>query len=72
MFDAQGELAKQLGFTDTPSRRASEQLMQRYYRTAKAVSQLNTIVLQNLGGRVMPAHDKEYHPINCCQPSRLN
>src|SRR5258705_1677700 len=38
--------------------------MQRYYRTAKAVSQLNTIVLQNLDARIVPAHDKEYHPIN--------
>ena len=33
-----------------PSRRASEQLMQRYYRNAKAITQLNTILLQNLAG----------------------
>jgi [protein-PII] uridylyltransferase len=49
---------------ERPQRLASEQLMQRYYRTAIAVSQLNTILLQNLGARVMPARDEEYHPIN--------
>src|SRR5690606_27900340 len=38
--------------------------MQRYYRTAKAVYQLNTIVLQNLDARINPPVDKAYHPIN--------
>ncbi len=64
LFDHQSALAREFGLYDRPHRLASEQLMQRYYRTAKAVSQLNTIVLQNLAARVMPAHDKEYHPIN--------
>jgi [protein-PII] uridylyltransferase len=64
LFDFQTALARELGLHERPNRLASEQLMQRYYRTAKAVSQLNTIVLQNLSARVMPAHDKEYHPIN--------
>lgn len=64
LFDYQTSLARELGFHDRPHRLASEQLMQRYYRTAKAVSQLNTILLQNLGARVAPVHDKEYHPIN--------
>ena len=31
--------------------------MQRYFRTAKAVTQLNTIVLQNLGAAIFPAFD---------------
>ncbi len=64
LFDFQSELAREFGFYDRPHRLASEQLMQRYYLTAKAVSQLNTIVLQNLVGRIMPAHGKEYRPIN--------
>jgi [protein-PII] uridylyltransferase len=64
LFDHQTALARKFGIHDRPHRLASEQLMQRYYRTAKAVAQLNTIVLQNLGGRVMPAHDKEYRPVN--------
>ena len=55
LFDHQSALAREFGVYDRPHRLASEQLMQRYYRTAKAVSQLNTIVLQNLGARVMPA-----------------
>jgi len=64
LFDHQTALAREFGIHDRPHRLASEQLMQRYYRTAKAVSQLNAIVLQNLSGRVTPAHDTEYHPIN--------
>jgi len=64
LFDYQASLARQLGLHDRPHRLASEQLMQRYYRTAKAVSQLNNILLQNLGARVVPVHDTEYHPIN--------
>src|SRR3970282_400189 len=43
VFDLQGALAVQLGHTDTVQRRASEALMQRYYRAAKAVTQLNAI-----------------------------
>jgi [protein-PII] uridylyltransferase len=64
LFDHQTALARKFGIHDRPHRLASEQLMQRYYRTAKAVSQLNTIVLQNLDARITPPQDKEYHPIN--------
>jgi [protein-PII] uridylyltransferase len=64
LFDFQTALAREFGLHDRPHRLASEQLMQRYYLTAKAVSQLTTIVLQNLGLRITPPHDKEYHPIN--------
>ena len=35
-------------------KRASEQLMQRYYRAAKLVRQVNTILLQNLHARLYP------------------
>ena len=38
--------------------------MQRYYRAAKAVSQLNTILLQNLTALIAPQQDREFHPIN--------
>ena len=54
VFDFQAALAGQLGYTDSAERRGSEAMMQRYYRTAKAVTQLNTIVLQNLGARLLP------------------
>jgi len=55
VFDAQGALAMQLGLTDTRARQASEQLMQRYYRAAKLVRQVNTILLHNLHARLHPA-----------------
>ncbi|MBK7080853.1 MAG: [protein-PII] uridylyltransferase [Betaproteobacteria bacterium] len=54
VFDQQQALARQLGLADTPTRRASEQLMQRYYRAAKLVRQANVILLQNLQARLLP------------------
>ena len=54
VFDLQSALAKQVGYLDSPTRRASEQLMQRYYRAAKTVRQINTILLQNLHARLFP------------------
>jgi [protein-PII] uridylyltransferase len=58
VFDVQTALAHELGFSDTPNRRASEQLMQRYYRAAKSVRQINVILLQNLHARLFPAEVK--------------
>ena len=57
LFDYQALLAAQFGYIDTPARRASEQLMQRYYRTAKAITQLNTLLLQNLALQLFVAED---------------
>ncbi len=57
VFDHQDALATQCGFAAKPSRRASEQLMQAYYRHAKAITQLNTILLQNLQARFAPEPD---------------
>ena len=64
LFDHQSALARQFGLRDRPHRLASEQLMQRYYRTAKAVSFLNTILLNNLSVRINPASDLAYRPLN--------
>ncbi|OFZ87593.1 MAG: [protein-PII] uridylyltransferase [Betaproteobacteria bacterium RIFCSPLOWO2_12_FULL_62_58] len=64
LFDHQSALAAQFNLRERPHRLASEQLMQRYYRTAKAVSQLNAILLQNLKARISPVRDREYHAIN--------
>jgi len=55
VFDAQHALAAELGLADTRSKRASEQLMQRYYRAAKLVLQINAIVLANLHAKLHPA-----------------
>ncbi len=64
LFDFQSALAKEYGLTDTPARRASEQLMQQFYTTAKAVQLLNTIVLQNLRRRIYPASTVEPRDLN--------
>jgi len=48
LFDFQTQLAEQMGIAASQNRRASEHLMQRYYRTKLAVKQFNTILLQNL------------------------
>ena len=57
VFDYQNPLAGQCGFTGSPGRRASEQLMHRYYRAARAITQLNTILMQNLEARLLPEPD---------------
>ncbi|AUM00075.1 [protein-PII] uridylyltransferase [Rhodocyclaceae bacterium] len=54
LFDHQEKLARILGIEATATRRASEVLMQRYYLTAKKVTQLNTILLQNYGTEIFP------------------
>ena len=54
LFDHQEAVARAFGIAPARSRRASELLMQRYFRTAKSVTQLNTILLQNLGAEILP------------------
>ncbi len=58
VFDVQTAVARELGLSDKPSRRASEQLMQRYYRAAKSIRQISVILLQNLHARLFPAQQK--------------
>jgi [protein-PII] uridylyltransferase len=64
VFDFQSALAVQFGYTDSPDLRASEAMMQRYYRAAKTVTQLNAILLQNLQARLMPQRDVAPRPLN--------
>lgn len=47
LFDYQERLANVMGFKATAARRASEIMMQRYYLTAKKLTQINYILLQN-------------------------
>jgi len=54
IFDIQTPIAETFGFKTTESRRASEYLMQRYYWAAKAVTQLNTVLLQNIEAVLFP------------------
>ena len=54
LFDYQTELAEQMHITAAGARRASEHMMQRYYRTKQAVLQLNDVLLQNLHTQLFP------------------
>jgi [protein-PII] uridylyltransferase len=64
VFDLQTPLANEMGLRDSPAKRASEQLMQTYYRTARAVTQLNEIILQNLRVSIFPPQTSEPVRIN--------
>ena len=64
LFDHQTQLAQAFGYAATPSRRASEQLMQRYYVNCRWIIQLNTILLQNIASQLFPGAAFEAHPIN--------
>ena len=62
VFEYQTALAEQLGIEASAQRRASEHLMQHYYRTRRAVLQLNAVLLQTIRARIFPV--AETHPIN--------
>ncbi|MFH1044348.1 MAG: [protein-PII] uridylyltransferase [Pseudomonadota bacterium] len=64
LFDYQAGLAAEFGYADTPSKRASEQLMQRFYRTAKAITQLNTLLLQNIAVQLFSREDSQPEILN--------
>ena len=64
VFDVQTALAAQMSFRDTAHRRASEHLMQRFYRTALEITQINTIVRQNLDAQISPQRERAPQPIN--------
>ena len=54
VFDYQSQLAARLGLEATPTRRAGELLMQRYYRAAKRVQLANEILLPALHAKIAP------------------
>jgi len=64
VFDHQIALAAAFGLDDTATRRASELMMQGYYRTAKAVTQLNALLLQNFEDRLTGTPDSHARAIN--------
>lgn len=63
LFDFQTALAEQMNITATENRRASEHLMQHYYRTKKAIQQLNQVLLQNMRAGLFP-QAADIYPIN--------
>lgn len=48
LFDYQNALANDLGYVNTARKRASEQLMQSYYRSVKFISLMNEILVKSL------------------------
>lgn len=54
VFDLQTAAAESFGHQPTAARRTSEQLMRRYYWAAKAVTQLATILIQNIEAQLFP------------------
>ncbi|MBV8627673.1 MAG: [protein-PII] uridylyltransferase, partial [Paraburkholderia sp.] len=55
VFDLQNAIAESFGYKATATKRASEQLMRRYYWAAKAVTQLATILIQNIEAQLFPS-----------------
>ncbi|MCZ8109211.1 MAG: [protein-PII] uridylyltransferase, partial [Burkholderiales bacterium] len=64
VFDLQAQVARAKGFCAEDARLASEQLMQRYYWTAKSVTQLSTMLIQNLEAELFPENAGVPEPID--------
>jgi [protein-PII] uridylyltransferase len=64
VFDLQTAVAESFGYHGTHGQRASEVLMRRYYWAAKAVTQLNQILMLNIEERVEGSQDAPMRPIN--------
>ncbi|WP_114662737.1 [protein-PII] uridylyltransferase [Polynucleobacter necessarius] len=62
-FDLQAPLAQSMGIETDSSRQASEAIMRRYYWAAKAVTQLNDVLLQNIEALLFPQESKTILPI---------
>lgn len=63
VFDLQAPLATAMGINEESSRLASEAMMRRYYWSAKAVTQLNDVLLQNIEALLFPQESKTTHTI---------
>jgi len=64
VFDLQTAVAESFGYMAAHGQRASERLMRRYYWAAKAVTQLNQILMLNIEERVNGLQDAPMRPIN--------
>ena len=64
VFDLQTAVAESFGYRAAHGQRASERLMRRYYWAAKAVTQLNQILMLNIEERVNGLQDAPMRPIN--------
>ena len=64
VFDLQTAVAESFGYRASKAHRASELLMRRYYWAAKAVTQLNQILMLNIEERVTGSAHAPMRPIN--------
>ena len=64
VFDFQTQLAEAFGLKNSADKRASEQIMRRYYWAAKAVTQLNEILIQNVEALLFPQEAEQTRPIS--------
>jgi [protein-PII] uridylyltransferase len=64
VFDVQNAVAQQAGFQPTAGKRASELLMQHYYRAAKVITQMNTAALLNIEQRMLHRDAEPAVPID--------
>ncbi|MFN3416823.1 MAG: [protein-PII] uridylyltransferase [Caldimonas sp.] len=64
VFDLQTAVAESFGYRPTKARRASEALMHRYYWAAKAVAQLNLILMLNIEERILGSQNTPMRPID--------
>ncbi len=64
VFDLQTAVAESFGYKATKGQRVSELLMKRYYWAAKAVTQLNQILVLNISERVNGSQDAPMQPID--------
>ncbi|HKW83567.1 MAG TPA: [protein-PII] uridylyltransferase, partial [Burkholderiaceae bacterium] len=64
VFDLQTAVAESFGYQGTRAQRASEVLMRRYYWAAKAVTQLNQILMLNIEERIEGSQDAPMRPIS--------
>ncbi len=63
VFDLQTAVADSFGYQSTRAQRASEILMRRYYWAAKAVTQLNQILMLNIEERINGSQDAPMRPL---------
>ena len=64
VFDVQSAVAQMSGFQPTATRLSSEVLMQHYYRAAKVVTAMNTILLQNIEHRLLQREEGPARPLD--------
>jgi [protein-PII] uridylyltransferase len=64
VFDLQTAVADSFGYKPTKGQRSSEVLMHRYYWAAKAVTQLNQILMLNIEERIRGSEAAPMRPVN--------